>query len=98
MPVLGPIRGCISMLLIPCPHCGERDESEFDYGGRAIDFPDLNADQAKWHKKLHLHEASEFLIDEVWFHSAGCECWIQLRRDTLTHKFCSINDADGDCC
>ena len=29
------------MLLIPCPHCGPRDESEFDYGGRALRLPDL---------------------------------------------------------
>ena len=84
------------MLLIPCPHCGERDESEFDYGGRSIDFPDLNADRAVWQKTLHLHKANEVVIDEVWYHSAGCECWIRLRRDACTHKFYTPNDVDGD--
>ena len=82
------------MLLIPCPHCGERDENEFDYGGRAIDFPDLTADSANWHEALHLPVANNNIVEEVWFHTAGCECWIRLRRDIRNHDFHANNGDD----
>ena len=89
------------MLLIPCPHCGERDESEFDYGGRAINLPDLDANLTSWHEAIHLSQSDEPVINEVWFHSAGCECWIQLKRDSRTHEFQTGtgdkgNDEGGD--
>lgn len=74
------------MLLIPCPNCGERDESEFDYGGRAISYPELTASQAEWHQVIHLRENPRGEIEEYWYHAGGCECWIRLSRDLLTHE------------
>jgi len=79
--------GATDMLLIPCPHCGARDESEFDYGGRALALPSLAASAADWHQALHLGNDSEDCVDEYWYHGAGCECWIQLRRNLSTHEF-----------
>ena len=75
------------MLLIPCPNCGDRDESEFDYGGRAIVLPDLNASPSQWHQALHLPETDKDEVREYWFHAAGCECWIKLARNHSTHEF-----------
>ena len=49
-----PIPGCTearAMLLIPCPHCGPRDESEFTYGGPAV---------------ACRPEAPQALSDEAW--------------------------------
>lgn len=80
------------MLLIPCPNCGERDESEFDYGGRALSFPDLDASAQQWHLILHLRANPPGEIDEYWYHASGCECWISIRRNLLTHE---IKVADG---
>jgi len=79
------------MLLIPCPHCGERDESEFDYGGRALALPALEADTDNWNEALHFANDSEDCVDEHWYHAAGCERWIRLRRSLSTHEF-----VDGD--
>ena len=75
------------MLLIPCPHCGERDESEFDYGGRAVALPRLNAAPDEWHQALHLGNNNEDCVDEYWYHHAGCERWIRLRRNLSNHDF-----------
>ncbi|MFT5506391.1 MAG: sarcosine oxidase delta subunit, partial [Gammaproteobacteria bacterium] len=41
------------MLLITCPYCGERDQSEFVHGGRKVEFPALEAGAAEWHQAIH---------------------------------------------
>lgn len=75
------------MLLIPCPHCGARDESEFAYGGRALALPPLHAAASEWHRALHLGNDSGDCADEYWYHFAGCERWIRLRRNLRNHDF-----------
>ncbi|MCP4186753.1 MAG: sarcosine oxidase subunit delta [Gammaproteobacteria bacterium] len=60
------------MLLIPCPHCGERDQSEFHYGGRSTRSPDPG-------------NTSE-TIQEIWYHQAGCESWIEICRNPNNHE------------
>jgi heterotetrameric sarcosine oxidase delta subunit len=84
------------MLLIPCPHCGERDESEFNYGGRVADFPELQADMSTWYRAIHLPDVNDPIVNEVWFHASGCECWIQVKRDIRTHEFQPIDKLDQD--
>ena len=47
------------MLLIPCPHCGPRDETEFKYGGQAgVAYPaDPDAlTDAEWVEYLFLRD------------------------------------------
>ena len=37
------------MIRINCPYCGERDHSEFSYGGDAtINYPSLDASEKEW--------------------------------------------------
>jgi heterotetrameric sarcosine oxidase delta subunit len=77
------------MLLIPCPHCGPRDVTEFSYGGDArVRRPaDPGAlDDAQWAAYLYLRDNPRGRHDELWQHSAGCRRWIAVRRDTLTHE------------
>ena len=75
------------MLLIPCPNCGERDESEFDYGGIAIQYPALDELVSEWHKVLHQRDYSTETIEELWYHQSGCESWFKVRRNLITHEF-----------
>ena len=76
------------MLLIPCPHCGERDETEFNYGGRAIKYPALDESVSveTWHRVLHLRDNSQTVICELWYHNYGCECWFEITRDLVSHE------------
>lgn len=77
------------MLLIPCPNCGPRDESEFAYGGATRPLPALDGQTTsqEWHDALHLRQNPRGEINELWYHSNGCECWINLTRNTATHEF-----------
>ena len=77
------------MLLIPCPNCGDRDQQEFQYGGRSIEYPDLDKASSipDWHRALHLYDQTHESIQELWYHHSGCECWFRLTRNLTTHEF-----------
>jgi len=77
------------MLLIPCPHCGLRNEDEFVYGvastkKRPAD-PSAVSD-AEWADFLYFHDNSKGRVRERWWHARGCQQWFMLDRDTLTHR------------
>jgi sarcosine oxidase, subunit delta len=77
------------MMLIPCPSCGPRNETEFHYGGEAgVAYP---ADPAalsddEWASFLYVRSNPKGLLHERWSHSAGCRQWFTLVRDTVTHE------------
>lgn len=76
------------MLLIPCPHCGERHESEFVNGGpvrlrRAEDPGAL--DDAAWVDWLTVPPNPMGPLREKWWHRLGCGAWFVVVRDTVTH-------------
>lgn len=78
------------MLLIPCPHCGPCAQTEFSYGGDAtVKRPaDANAVSLDaWLDYVYLRENPCGSHQEWWYHSAGCHQWIEVTRDTRTHKF-----------
>ena len=76
------------MLLIPCPHCGERAQVEYTYGGDAtVTRPDPDAtDRQTWLDHVYLRDNPRGPHLEWWQHSGGCRAWIKVRRDTLSHK------------
>ena len=78
------------MLLIPCPWCGDRDESEFACGGEAYIArpPDPDAlDDAAWADYLFMRANPKGLHRERWHHVHGCGRWFNAVRDTVTHEF-----------
>ena len=75
------------MLLITCPFCGPRNESEFNYGGPVgSDRPDPNAvsDEA-WVDHLTVTPNPLGPVQERWWHVRGCGAWLTIWRDTQTH-------------
>ena len=77
------------MLLIKCPFCGERDESEFSFGGeggisRPLD-PDALSDE-QWADYLFNRTNPHGPHDELWNHAQGCRRWFNVERDTVTYK------------
>ncbi|MCP5087160.1 MAG: sarcosine oxidase subunit delta [Rhodobacteraceae bacterium] len=77
------------MLLIPCPNCGPRDETEFTYGGPVSQWPEMNGGSTTkdWHRAVHFKSSKSTLVSELWYHDAGCERWIVLCRDQNSHDF-----------
>jgi heterotetrameric sarcosine oxidase delta subunit len=75
------------MLLILCPFCGPRAQSEFTYGGDAtVVRPAPEASDAAWFAYVYQRDNPKGPHDEWWQHSAGCRSWIKVRRDTRTHE------------
>jgi heterotetrameric sarcosine oxidase delta subunit len=82
------------MLLIPCPHCGPREETEFRYGGEGIPVPE-EADDAAWTRFLYYRSSPAGNFTERWIHTHGCRQWFVIERDTLTHEIVKSETLDG---
>jgi len=77
------------MLLIQCPWCGERAETEFSYGGEAgITRPKdpgaLSDDE--WADYLFMRNNVRGIHKELWNHSQGCRRWFGVERDTVSYR------------
>jgi heterotetrameric sarcosine oxidase delta subunit len=78
------------MLLIKCPWCGEREETEFRYGGQAgIAYPaDPEAlSNKEWAEYLFFRDNPKGVFAERWVHAHGCRRWFNAMRDTVTSEF-----------
>jgi sarcosine oxidase subunit delta len=81
------------MILISCPNCGPRDETEFHYGGQAhVAYPeDPNAlSDEEWGRYLFYRENPKGLFAERWVHSSGCRKWFNAVRDTATYRIAAV--------
>ena len=82
------------MLLIDCPHCGPRDETEFHYGGQAhVAYPeDPHAlTDPEWAEYLFYRANEKGLFAERWQHAIGCRKWFNAVRDTVSYTFHSTS-------
>jgi heterotetrameric sarcosine oxidase delta subunit len=82
-----------AVLLIPCPFCGERDETEFRCGGEAhIVRPKqpaaLSDDQ--WADYLFMRSNPKGVHFERWRHIHGCGRWFNLARDTVSDRILQV--------
>lgn len=74
------------MLLIPCPWCGERNDTEFVAGGESfIERPTHEVADAEWGEYLYFRCNTMGAQTERWFHAAGCRRWFNVVRDTVTN-------------
>ena len=80
------------MLMIPCPWCGERAETEFTYGDDGTlerpEDPGAGSD-GQWIDYLYMRDNPRGPHVELWYHGAGCRRWFKARRDTRTHRILS---------
>ena len=75
------------MLLITCPWCGPRDETEFSHGGEAGHTRPANPDSLsddEWADYLFMKENPRGRHVEQWCHTSGCRRWFRVARDTVT--------------
>jgi len=82
------------MLLITCPFCGKRNESEFIHGGPVgSDRPDPDAvSDAEWVEYLTVTPNPLGPVQEKWWHARGCGEWFTIWRDTRTHDIVEAPD------
>lgn len=83
------------MLLITCPFCGERAETEFSYGGEAgISRPPNpeSLDDAAWADYLFMRKNPRGKHREIWNHAQGCRRRFEVERDTVTYAIKSSRE------
>ena len=73
---------------IPCPVCGERDRREFYYVGDAkiVKRPSPDASDEIWNDYLHNRENPAGVTRDLWYHESGCNSWLVVTRNTVTHE------------
>ena len=82
------------MIIIRCPWCGERDQTEFTYGADAsVTRPSSDAPDSEWVDYVYLRDNPRGTHEEYWHHVQGCRQWLHVRRDTLTHEITSVTSA-----
>ena len=84
------------MLLISCPWCGPRNETEFHYGGQAgVAYPEEPAllSDEEWAQYLFFRDNPKGAFAERWSHSAGCRRWFNVVRDTVSYEFAPVEEA-----
>lgn len=84
------------MLRIPCPFCGERDETEFHYGAQAaLTYPEEPAalGDTEWAQFLFYRDNPKGWLRERWFHGSGCRSWFELDRHTATDEIRPVGGA-----
>ena len=76
------------MLLIDCPHCGARTETEFRYAGEAhMTRPAPDCDDAVWGAYLFVRDNLRGAAHvERWRHLHGCGMFFNVERDTATDR------------
>ena len=77
------------MLLVHCPYCGPRPETEFHCGGEAhvlspSPTESSDQDQAQY---LYYRANPKGPHRERWYHMHGCGRWFNAVRDTVTDRF-----------
>ena len=81
------------MLLIDCPWCGPRDETEFSYGGEAHIARPKNPEKLSdedWGDYVFMRGNAKGVFLERWCHSHGCGRWFNAARDTVTYRILAI--------
>ena len=77
------------MLLIKCPYCGERDQSEFTNGGEAHVTRPKNPEQVtdrEWAEYVFIRSNPKGIYYERWVHTHGCKKWFNAVRNTSTDE------------
>ena len=80
------------MLLITCPFCGARNETEFAYGGPvAADRPEpVEVSDEEWLDYLLMVPNPIGPVEERWWHARGCGDWFTIWRNTITHDIVEV--------
>lgn len=71
---------------IPCPFCGDRDQSEFAYRRSADLRPAPDASAEAFTAYVYSGADKFGPLEEHWYHAHGCRRWLVVTRDTRTHE------------
>ncbi len=85
------------MILIPCPHCGPRNSTEFVHRGESHARPtDEDIGQADFRAYLYLRRNPAGWTTETWFHRFGCARFFLAERNTVTNEVRATRQPGGE--
>ena len=81
------------MLLIKCPYCGEREQTEFSYHGEAHiarpENPQSLTDE-QWADYVFLRKNPKGAHYERWYHAFGCRRFFNMARNTVSGEIYGV--------
>ena len=84
-------------MLVPCPWCGERDESEFSFGGEAhLERPQESCSDKEWTEYIFMRKNIKGEQKERWIHINGCLQLFNAVPNTTTNTFLQISKPGGN--
>ncbi|MFT7476213.1 MAG: sarcosine oxidase subunit delta [Verrucomicrobiales bacterium] len=76
------------MLLVPCPNCGPRNQSDLRLVGAAVPRPNpQTTTRAEWGEYLYLRENPADWMTETWYCRSGCRTYFAAERHQATNEF-----------
>jgi heterotetrameric sarcosine oxidase delta subunit len=75
----------MSFLLI-CPNCGEREVTDFAYGGEAVPRPATKPSERELNTYNYFRRNVAGVQREWWYHRSGCRAWFLAERDTTNNE------------
>ena len=78
------------MLLIPCPHCGPRAQTEYVYERTMDSVVPLDAEPNAAMETLFTRTNPRGVDEELWRHTYGCRAWLVVTRHRVTNELTSI--------
>ena len=85
------------MQRFPCPFCGLRDETEFQFAaeaGKRRPEPAPEVSDLEWADYLYMNEAPRGPAQEVWVHLT-CGEFFLMTRDTVTREVIGVRALPG---
>jgi heterotetrameric sarcosine oxidase delta subunit len=74
------------MMLIKCPHCGLRAQSEYIFERTVDSVVTLDAAPEAAMATLFTRNNPRGVDDEIWRHTYGCRAWMVVTHNRVTHE------------
>ena len=72
--------------LLTCPNCGEREVTDFSFGGEVVPRPKSKPSERELNAYNYFRRNVAGVQREWWYHRSGCREWFQAERDTTTNE------------
>ena len=72
--------------LLTCPNCGDREVTDFSFGGEAIPRPKSKPSERELNVYNYFRRNVAGVQREWWYHRSGCRAWFLADRDTTTNE------------
>ena len=82
--------------LLTCPNCGEREVTDFAYGGEVVPRPTTKPSERELNAYNYFRRNVAGVQREWWYHRSGCRAWFLAERDTTTNEVRWVGPAGSD--